>query len=105
MIPETEKWRAAVLWNIWGQGDAISSESYEKKQMDSGLGVIEDILIFQDDACWQTQHRVPVEVERPQVGKINIPEFTEKETQVLNLKLMKKPKTILRYQLRRTVFL
>uniref|UniRef100_A0A0K0CT70 ZM domain-containing protein n=1 Tax=Angiostrongylus cantonensis TaxID=6313 RepID=A0A0K0CT70_ANGCA len=26
-------------------------------------------------ACWQTQHRVPPDVQPPQIGKISIPEF------------------------------
>ncbi|ULT92854.1 hypothetical protein L3Y34_010144 [Caenorhabditis briggsae] len=34
-----------------------------------------------DDACWQTQRRVPVEIQQPQVGKIAIPELSEKEIQ------------------------
>ncbi|CAI2352742.1 unnamed protein product [Caenorhabditis sp. 36 PRJEB53466] len=37
--------------------------------------------ILQDDACWQTQRRVPVEIQQPQVGKIQIPELSEKEIQ------------------------
>ncbi|XGW03589.1 hypothetical protein V3C99_015067 [Haemonchus contortus] len=32
---------------------------------------------LQDDACWQTQHRVPPEVQPPQIGKISIPEFND----------------------------
>ncbi|CAB3397196.1 unnamed protein product [Caenorhabditis bovis] len=38
-------------------------------------------IIPMDDACWQTQKRVPVEFTPPQVGKIAIPELTEKEVQ------------------------
>uniref|UniRef100_A0A1I7V373 ZM domain-containing protein n=1 Tax=Caenorhabditis tropicalis TaxID=1561998 RepID=A0A1I7V373_9PELO len=34
-----------------------------------------------DDACWQTQRRVPLEIQQPQVGKIAIPELSEKEIQ------------------------
>ncbi|ETN78842.1 hypothetical protein NECAME_10102 [Necator americanus] len=32
---------------------------------------------LQDDACWQTQHRIPAEVQPPQIGKISIPEFAD----------------------------
>ncbi|ULT92850.1 hypothetical protein L3Y34_010144 [Caenorhabditis briggsae] len=38
-------------------------------------------VILADDACWQTQRRVPVEIQQPQVGKIAIPELSEKEIQ------------------------
>ncbi|KIH54909.1 hypothetical protein ANCDUO_14942, partial [Ancylostoma duodenale] len=30
-----------------------------------------------DDSCWQTQHRIPPEVQPPQIGKISIPEFAD----------------------------
>lgn len=38
-------------------------------------------VILADDACWQTQRRVPAEIQLPQVGKISIPELSEKEIQ------------------------
>ncbi|VDO57994.1 unnamed protein product [Haemonchus placei] len=36
-----------------------------------------NFFCIQDDACWQTQHRVPPEVQPPQIGKISIPEFND----------------------------
>ncbi|VDL77824.1 unnamed protein product [Nippostrongylus brasiliensis] len=35
------------------------------------------MVLVKDDTCWQTQHRVPVEVQPPQIGKISIPEFND----------------------------
>uniref|UniRef100_A0A1I7XN25 PDZ domain-containing protein n=1 Tax=Heterorhabditis bacteriophora TaxID=37862 RepID=A0A1I7XN25_HETBA len=32
---------------------------------------------LQDDACWQTQHRQPAEVQPPQIGRITIPEISD----------------------------
>ncbi|VDP57721.1 unnamed protein product, partial [Heligmosomoides polygyrus] len=45
-----------------------------------------------DDACWQTQQRIPVEVQKPQIGKIAIPEFNDLH-EVHRTVIVNKPET------------
>ncbi|EPB71969.1 hypothetical protein ANCCEY_08953 [Ancylostoma ceylanicum] len=40
-------------------------------------GPVPTAVRLQDDSCWQTQHRIPPEVQPPQIGKISIPEFAD----------------------------
>ncbi|GMR59395.1 hypothetical protein PMAYCL1PPCAC_29590, partial [Pristionchus mayeri] len=42
-----------------------------------GQGEVPGGVRLNDDSCWQTQRRVPVEVNAPQIGKIAIPELKE----------------------------